>query len=382
MNKEKLLEIIDKYLDGRATEDEKKAVDSWYESTDKSVLEMPVPEIKRLNEIRERSYQQIFREIEKPVHVIPFYRKGGFRAAAAIIFIAAIALYFASQFKTKTQARDENLVAIAESDVAAPSGNKARLLLSDGSEIEIDGATIGQLAVQGSVTVVKKSNGNIAYEGDGMEMAFNTLSVPRGSRPQRLELADGSQVWLNVASSITYPVSFAGNERKVEITGEVYFEVAKDPARQFIVRKSAHDAEIKVLGTHFNVNAYEDEELIRITLLEGSVQVNGAGKSHILQPGHQAQLKPDLLSVATSVDLDQVMAWKDGRFLFDGTDIKTIMRQIGKWYDVEVVYESESNEKMVANISRDVNVSELLEILEKTDLIHFDVEGRKITVRK
>ena len=244
MNKEKLLEIIAKYLDGSATEAEKKAVDEWYESADGKTIGIS----SHLQEIRERSYQQILAETTIAAPILPFYKKAGFRAAAAIVLILGVALYFEYEFKTRSSvSSNKSAPALVRNDVTAPSVNKATLKLSDGSQIEIDSMANGKLAVQGNVTVIKKSNGIITYEGIGSQTAFNTLSVPRGSRPQRLELADGSFVWLNVASSVTYPVSFTDKERRVEITGEAYFEIAKDAARPFIVKKLNDATEIKVL---------------------------------------------------------------------------------------------------------------------------------------
>ena len=264
-----------------------------------------------------------------------------------------------------------------------PKTNKAILTLADGSTLVLDSSANGTLTMQGNVSVVKKENGLIAYDGKTSEISYNTLYVPKGSKPLKLSLSDGSLVWLNVASSITFPVSFTGSERKVEITGEVYFEVAKNQALPFVVKRRNSDAEIKVIGTRFNVNGYDDEENVKVTLFEGSVKtISENGQSSILIPGEQARLNRSGLFVTTDVDLEEVVAWKEGRFHFDGADIKTIMRQLEKWYDVDIEYESEISYSFVAKISRDVNVSEILKIFEMTDLVHFKIEGRKITIMK
>lgn len=383
MQIEKLLGVIKKYLQGTASGREKKAVDDWYEASEdkQHVSEASLAETKEI------SYNRIIREIGLDQPAIPFYKRKVFRIAAAIMVITSLALltiYLGGDKQGKNNTAYTNTT--PATDVAAPKVNKAILTLTSGQKIILDSTGNGTLAMEGNVSVVKKESGLIVYEGENQEMAYNTLSVPRGSRPLKLALADGSKVWLNVASSITYPVSFTGKERKVEISGEAYFEVAKNAAMPFIVKKSNSDMEVRVLGTHFNINAYDDEQQIKVTLLEGSVQTYNNGLSSILKPGEQATLshisQKSLSIPVQAADVEEVMAWKDGRFYFEGADMKTIMRQLEKWYDVELEYESEIKYSFVAKISRDVNVSEVLKIFEMTDLVHFKIEGKKITIMK
>ena len=239
------------------------------------------------------------------------------------------------------------------------------------------------IAHQGNVRIIKKPNGEISYTGNAAkEVTYNTLNVPRGSKPLGLTLSDGSQVWLNVGSSLTYPTAFTGKERKVRITGEAYFEIAHNANMPFIVQHN--DVMVSVLGTHFNVNTYEDEADERITLLQGLVQVSKNSLSQLLKPGQQAKInhnETNEIKVLDDVNVDEVMAWKEGKFKFgENTDIGTIMRQISRWYDVDIVYKGSINQRFWGSISKDVNVSRVLKILEATGGVKFKVEGNKIIV--
>lgn len=302
--------------------------------------------------------------------------------AASVLLVIGTGAYF---LLTRTGEPTETVS--AKMDIPAPQSNRAMVTLANGEKIYLDSAVNGQLAMQGNIKIVKLANGQIIYEtatGAVMkEMQYNTLFNPRGSKVIDMTLADGSKVWLNAGSSVTYPVAFIGNERKVEITGEAYFEVVHDAAKPFSVSKN--DMQVIVLGTHFNVNAYDDEEQMKVTLLEGSVNVTAlkTQQSTLLKPGEQAQLgSNNLLHTTSNTDLEQIMSWKNGRFLFDGADIKTIMRQVSRWYNVDIVYKASIDEEFVADISRDVPVSELLNLLQLTKGVHFIIDKNKITVMK
>ncbi|HEX2630722.1 MAG TPA: FecR domain-containing protein, partial [Chitinophagaceae bacterium] len=182
-------------------------------------------------------------------------------------------------------------------------------------------------------------------------------------------------VWLNAGSSITYPASFGGNTREVEMTGEAYFEIAKDASKPFIVKKG--ETSVTVLGTHFNVNAYDDEKDLRVTLLEGSVNVNGTK----IRPNQQAIVGDDI-RVTDKINIEEVMAWKNGLFRFETLNIEQIMRQVSRWYDVEIVYESHPQEHFKGDIPRDVPVSKVLQLLEATEAVHFKIENKRIIVMK
>lgn len=265
-----------------------------------------------------------------------------------------------------------------------PGSNKATLTLANGNAILLDSTTAGRLAQQGNSQVIKAGAGILEYK-EQEEKAnvskekplFNTLSTPKGGEFQ-LVLPDGSKVQLNAASSIRFPTSFSGKTRVVEINGEAYFEIAQNSKKPFIVKKGK--MEIEVLGTSFNVNAYDDESSIKVTLLEGKVKVaNGLGQSAMLNPGEQAQVTKGI-SVEKDVSTREVVAWKNGKFQFNITDIHEIMKQISRWYDVEVEYKGTVSTHFWGSISRSVALSNVLEMLEQTGGVKFKLEGEKIIV--
>lgn len=320
--------------------------------------------------------------VQNPPRLHVGYKVKRFVAAAAIIGAIFSGIYYLLlNNRVGRNLMANEMPTGPKPDIAPPVGNKAVLTLADGSSISLDSAGNGTLATEGQVKVVRKGNGEIVYTGTASKtITYNTLSLPKGSKPVRLVLSDGSTVWLNAASSVTYPTAFIGGERKVTITGEVYFEVAKNPAMPFYV--SHGDMAVKVLGTHFNIDTYNDEQEIKVTLLEGMVAVSQGPKSEQLRPGQQARLSDHDIQLIQSVDVDEVMAWKNDEFYFTGTDIKTIMHQIERYYDVEVQYDDVVPYKFVAKISRDVNLSQFLEKLELTNLVHFRIDGNKVTVSK
>jgi transmembrane sensor len=278
---------------------------------------------------------------------------------------------------------------ILKNDVA-PGGNKAILTLADGSSIVLDSASNGTLGQQGNIKIIKLDNGLLAYSVNGKQLTendeafYNTISTPRGGQYQ-ITLADGTMVWLNAASSIRFPVLFTGTQRKVEITGEVYFEVAKNKTMPFKVK--ATSSEIEVLGTHFNVNAYEDEATTKTTLLEGSIKVSTTSfvsntqTIKFLQPGQQASSSNDgKINILSNADLEETMAWKNGRFQFKSADLKLMLRQIARWYDVDVEYRGNVDLHFTGQLTRNENVSKVFEKLALTNEVHFKIEGRRIIV--
>jgi transmembrane sensor len=313
----------------------------------------------------------------------PKFPKNHFRKlAVAALFIGVLLttyfIYTANSFNQKGLA-DENVK--PSNDIAPPNQARAILRLADGSTVYLDSNVNGTLARQGGIDITRNEMGEIIYSGSAPDViTMNTLSLPKGSKPIRLVLADGSLVWLNAASSITYPTAFVGKERKVSITGEAYFEVSENKAMPFFVEHN--QLLIKVLGTHFNVNTYENEAASKVTLLSGLVDVGNGKTTKQLIPGQQASVSKSVFSVKENIDTDEVMAWKNGQFYFGGSDIKSIMKQIERYYDVEVEFRDEIPYQFVAKISRDVNVSAFLEKLELTNLIHFKIEGKKIIVMK
>jgi ferric-dicitrate binding protein FerR (iron transport regulator) len=313
----------------------------------------------------------------------PKFPKIHFRKlAVAALFIGVLLgtyfIYTANSFNQKGLAVK---TVKPSNDIAPPTQARATLKLADGSTVYLDSNVNGTLARQGGIEIRRNEVGEIIYSGDASDaITMNTLSLPKGSKPIRLVLADGSLVWLNAASSITYPTAFVGQERRVSITGEAYFEVSENKAMPFFVEHN--QLLVKVLGTHFNVNTYENEASNKVTLLSGLVDVGNGKVTRRLLPGQQASISKTVFSVNENIDTDEVMAWKNGQFYFGGSDIKSIMKQIERYYDVEVEFRDEVPYQFVAKISRDVNVSAFLEKLELTNLIHFKIEGKKIIVMK
>jgi ferric-dicitrate binding protein FerR (iron transport regulator) len=271
-------------------------------------------------------------------------------------------------------------------DVQAPQSNKAMVTLANGQKVHLDSINNGALALQGNVKLMKLASGEIVYQSLGEisgQLQYNTLENPKGSKVINMVLVDGTKVWLNAGSSLVYPVVFIGDKRKVAITGEAYFEVAKNPAKPFLVdveTQTGGGAEIEVLGTHFDVNAYSEEPNIKATLLEGSVKIKRQNAVQMLSPGQQAVLTTGGIKLEKNVDVSQVMAWKEGFFLFNNIDIHALMRQVARWYDVDVNFEGDiSAEGYTGKISNDVPLSKLLEALQLNGL-HASMEGKKINI--
>lgn len=307
----------------------------------------------------------------------PQYRRWLPWAAAVLLMIGAGLTILLLQLPKK-----EKVIVAARQD-AAPGGNKAMLTLGDGTRIALDSAGNGALALQGNVQVLKLNSGQLAYHDDNTtgsgQIQFNTLSTPRGGQYQ-LTLPDGTRVWLNAASSLRYPTRFTGKERQVEVKGEAYFEVAKNTGMPFKVTLR-EDGEIVVTGTHFNVNAYTDEPFIKATLLEGGVRVSKKGKAAHLEPGQQAQI-PFGAGISeipvVLVDMEEATAWKNGLFRFNNADLPTVMRQLSRWYDVDVSYEGKiPSRKFEGEIQRNLHLSDVMEALGK-NRVHFRIEGKKI----
>ena len=321
--------------------------------------------------------------------------------AAAVVFIAFASITW--WWLQKGNDRHTNAPAVTLTYDALPGRNGAVLTLHNGQTVLLDSASNGAMHLQPGLQVAKHDS-LIAYQAAGAVNDINTLSTPRGRKFQ-LVLSDGTRVWLNAASSIRYPAVFTGKERVVEVTGEIYFEVAKNAAHPFIVnilssQQGRSKGRVEVLGTHFNINAYDDEASSTVTLLEGRVKVGsrqwaeGSGQKAenandevILKPGEQAiavasQLTTDHspLTINHSPDLDQVMAWKNGYFQFERADIKTVMRQVARWYDVEIQYEGTiTTDKFGGSIPRDATLSQVLHALEQS-LVHFTIQGKKVIV--
>lgn len=297
-------------------------------------------------------------------------------ATAAVGLIVAGLFYF-----NQPPADMPTGVQVVYSNDIAPGRLGATLTLANGKKIDLSAAANGLIADQDGVSISKTSDGKLVYkikDSKSNIQEFNTLSTVNGQQYEVI-LPDGSKIWLNAASTITYPANFAKlNKRKVELNGEAYFEVAKDKRRPFIVRTDRQ--EVEVLGTHFNVNSYRNEQSTRTTLLEGSVRVSDSKTLKVLLPGEQSLLTTNALRVS-KVDVDEAVAWKNGDFIFKDEEFNTILRQIARWYNVEIVNtNNQPNLRLSGTISKSRNLSTVLRALEITGEIKFKIEGKRVTV--
>jgi transmembrane sensor len=379
MNKDQFLILLQRYLDGTATPEETAFLHAYYNAftTDNDVINLLNGHEKEKLKLSIRAAIQ--KEIAQKSRTKKMPIRPLIAAAASILIVLSFFLYF---FKPKTKPQHASeLPAIVN---IPPGSNKAVLTLNDGRQISVTDARQGQLAVEGSMAINKTADGELNYQNGGRpanaQTMYNTLTTPRGGQYQ-MTLSDGTKVWLNATSSIRYPVSFAGSSRReVEITGEVYFEVKHDARQPF--RVISNGMEIEDLGTEFNVNAYNDEPVIRTSLVEGSIKVSKGGRAVMMEPGMEATIKPgeSLIKVGRG-DIEEAVAWRNGQTLFTNQNIQTIMRQVSRWYDVEVTYEGTlTDRRFDGGISRKSDLSAVLKILQLNH-IHFTMNGRQIIIK-
>ena len=313
-------------------------------------------------------------KIEKTA-VIKLFNWKKIAVAASILIAVGIGTFVVFQ-----KGDEAPVVAVSKQvNDKAPGKTGAILTLADGSKIVLDSLGNGLVANQNNTTVSKKNGALVYKSGNNSELVYNTMTTPR-ARQYNLELSDGTKVWLNASSSLTFPTSFASNERKVILTGEAYFEVAKDKKRPF--RVSVNEMQVNVLGTHFNINAYDDEATINTTLLEGSVLLSEKSQKVLLKPGQQAQKqKKGTIVVNNKVNIDEVMGWKNGVFYFENANLQTVLREISRWYDVDVVFEKGIPVRTFeGEIQRNLKLSQVLKILEKNK-VHFKIDGNVLRVQ-
>lgn len=326
----------------------------------------------------------ILQQQQPPATLRHISRRPTWLAAAAVLFLLALGtwLYTSTSFSPQ----DVPKALATTSPVIVPGGNKAVLVLGDGTNILLDSANNGNLTLQGNTTITK-TDGQLSYYNNkeaatALAASYNTLVTPKGGQYQ-VVLSDGTKVWMNAASSLRYPAAFTGSEREVVLNGEAYFEVAKYPGKPFKV--ILNGMEVQVLGTHFNVMAYDNEAAITTTLLEGSVKVSNPTSANptsaILVPGQQAlRTKNGPVTVLSNVDMEETMAWKNGYFQFNRDGLDVVMRQIERWYDVTVSYEGKiPDRKFGGKISRSSNIQDVLKVLELSK-VAFRIDGKKIIV--
>lgn len=387
-------QLLNKHRKGVLSEEETKALEAWIDAAPEnrqafdSLMNPSVLREQFLEyyHYRTKSIQTV--QTAVGTSVVPevqhmhFLKTVWFRYAAILLLLAGVAtwLFIASpSFK-----RNPDVAAIKPSPLPdiAPGGNKATLTLADGSTILLDNAADGKLAEQGNTKIIKLNTGSLAYEAQsaGGELLYNTITTPKGGQYQ-ITLPDGSKVWLNAASSVRFPTAFTGKDRRVELSGEAYFEIEKDKARPFFVELNDR-TKVEVLGTGFNVNSYSDDAFTTITLLEGMVQVFNGKNKVLLNPGEAAQsVAGEKISFIKNADIGKAIAWKNGLFNFEDASLKEVMNQVQRWYDIEVVYEKGIPDiRFGGELSRNTRLSSLIKALEMSK-VHFRIEeGRKLVV--
>ncbi|WP_432714834.1 FecR family protein [Pedobacter sp.] len=377
LSKAELNQLADKYLRGTITPVEKEIFDQWYNTDDKEPLKWAghdaaesALEARMLKIIQHRN-RQPHRSL-KLKWLIP-------AAAAAILIVSGILFFHNSNI--------EHSKYLQAAQQIKPGKNSATLTLADGSKINLEAVANGQLIQQAGFKIIKTADGQLIYEAENNgksetkeALTYNTIEVPKGGKWE-VRLPDHSLVFLNASSKLTYPTKFEATERKVQVEGEAYFEIRADKNKPFRVLSKGQM--VQVFGTHFNVMAYPGEHSMKTTLLEGSVQVTTAGQSMMLVPGQQAQVKNDQLTLNKKVDLEEVIAWKNGYFKFND-NLESIMDKVARWYNIEVRYDIQPDPQLrfSGKISRSRDLSGILEMLSYNGDVHFKIEGRRVTVIK
>ena len=377
------LELAEKWLHGTINKEEMNEFSAWYDEVDDHPLQVPLDFASSEEELRQRILSRLkSRQRFAAVFSIRNFRTAGLVAASILLIFSGLLVF---QFLRSDRAglAEKKTVATGhqEIDGVVPGGNKAVLIMADGSQVELDTAGNGTISETANARVIKLNDGELALSAAKNEigtLTYNILKTPRGGQ-YTITLSDGSRVWLNSASSLRFPTVF-GKERNVELTGEAYFEVARNPERPFKVK--ANGTEVRVLGTHFNIMAYDDERLISATLIEGSIRISKDDNLILLKPGQQANVTEDgKIGVLKNADVEQAIAWKNGVFNFNGSDIQSTMRQIARWYDVEVIYENKIAEHFNGTIPRNSSIENVLKMLEYTGVVRFVMHNRQIIVR-
>lgn len=384
MKKEEYVLLYEKCTAGKCTPEEREILEEYADEF--LLVDNPwkEEELGNKEKVVDRMYRRLRAGIRKRERVKRLHMYL-YPAAAAIglLILGTVLFYFGAFDRPATPVAGNYSV----NDIK-PGRSQAILKLGDGTQITLDSSGTGILAREGDAVISKTDQGHLVYNlsGDGpegLEVTYNTINTPRGGEFQ-LSLPDGTKVWLNALSSLRFPAVFRGKERRVELVGEAYFEVAENKDRPFKVL--AGKTEVEVLGTHFNVNAYSGNQEIKTTLLEGAVRLRGAGsgaeeKEVLLKPGQQGTLTEQGAFEVASVNVEDAVAWKNGYFVFRDENIRSIMEKAARWYDVEVEYRGNMEGKNFwGKVSRFDNISELLMNMELTGMVHFEIEGRRVIV--
>jgi len=377
-----LHKIIQRYVSGTATADEILFVEKYYQYLDKNANVLDGQNADELEKMAEANFMAIWSEIDPPqkTKTVSLYKY--ISAAAVLILISGLTFVFLNKAKPVLKSD----TAINKSLDIQPGSNKAVLTLADGSKVVLDEHTSAKISDKDGLKISRTEDGQLVYtildQSDlktKSVVSYNTIQTPKGGQYQVI-LPDGTKVWLNAASALKYPEVFTGDERRVELTGEAYFEVAKNKTKPFHVKNQNQDVE--VLGTHFNINSYMDDHTIKTTLLEGSVKVSSGKSVKILKPGEQSVADGNgVIRLASDVDTDDETAWKNGLFQFNNANLKSILSQLERWYDINIDYSTIPDKKYNGMVPRKAKLSEVLKMLEKTGNIRFVMaEGRNLKV--
>lgn len=389
MNEAQARELLLRYRMGMCSAEETSTIEQWYDALADGSEWQWTPEQKLLFKAALWSDLAAGMNADAIAPIADIKRRKRFfplrsiSAAAVLLLLAGCFFLLRSRYRYAHK-QAAALAAIQPHQDVVPGSNKALLTLADGTQVTLDSITNGTIAQQGNTKIVKQDAGQISYKGQPAErldnIVYNTLSTPRGGKYQ-LRLPDGTSVWLNAASSIRYPVAFPpGKERIVALNGEAYFEVAANAGAPFYVH--VQQLQVQVLGTHLNIMAYNDESLIRTTLLQGAVRIVQGDEKVMLQPGQEAcAIRTGGHLKVAQADVAAAVAWKEGLFHYSHTDMATIMRQLSRWYDVDVQYEENLKDIYFSGqVSRNNTLSQVLKMFQLTKAVQFEITGKHLTV--
>jgi transmembrane sensor len=371
-----IIKLIEKYQLGQANAEEKAIIERWLDELERTgTFDLTAAEQSVKMQLMEGLLLNQIHVEQPPSSITRHFRIGVIALAASLTIIVSLGVYF---FRSIPVADDVKLIS-RKDNMTSQDVKKATLILANGKSVSLHTSQNNSLTKDKSLSIEKITNGQLIYSAHAATEAENTLITPTGSTYE-LILADGSKVLLNASSRLTYPTSFSGNKRKVRLVGQAYFEITKDVEKAFQVE--ANGITINVFGTGFDVMAYPDERAVKTTLIHGSIKVVNAKASAMLSPGQQGSLNENDSQVqVTSPDLNEVLAWKNYEFRFNGADIVSILRQMSRWYDLQVEYKGKiSDHRFYGLISKRATANELFEILEQTKKVHFEIKGSHITV--
>jgi ferric-dicitrate binding protein FerR (iron transport regulator) len=383
MEQKQLQDLLHKYNTNIATPEEIELLESWYLTESSKKTSLTPQEVEEAEQVISAKLDSHLKPAAGLRVVYPKEKLRTWIVAAAVFCLIISGVFLYTPFFSPSVQQSASYAVDIE-----PGRNAATLTLADGKKIALSEAAKGEVAKESGVVIRKSVDGMIEYlitdqnKPDAADK--NTLSTAK-SETYRIRLPDGTAVWLNAASSLKFPVSFTGKKsRRVELSGEAYFEVFEDKSHPFIVLTDQQ--EVRVLGTHFNISSYPDEPYASTTLVEGSVKVSHPAlpdaKTILLKPGQRSMLRSGNLEVS-NVDTQEAIAWKNGDFMFKNEHIESIMRKLSRWYDIEVSYEGDMSDLIfIGVVSRSKNISAVLKIMESTGNIHFKIEGRRVTIRR